>query len=257
MYEALSEDYDRFVNWQERLSYELPFLEKILNSLSSAASVRATVLDSACGTGMHAIALAQRGYQVVGSDVSSNMIAKARQNAIKAGVPVRFEKVGFGEQTALFGQKQFDAVLCLGNSLPHLLTDDDLSKALQDFFNILRSPGVLLIQNRNFDQVLQSGQREMAPQSAQEGEREWVFLRFYDFLENGLMRFNFLTLSRYGTQDWQQNWQSALLRPLKADELSQWLAEAGFSTIERLGNLAGEPFDPLSSPNLVVVAYKA
>lgn len=257
MYDALSEAYDRFVNWQERLTYELPFLEQVLNSIPTPEGGKLNLLDTACGTGMHAIALAQRGYEVAGSDLSSKMIAQARQNADRAGVQVRFETIGFGEQTVVFGEKRFDAVFCLGNSLPHLLTEDDVLRTLTDFFNLLRSPGVLLIQNRNFDRVLQTRQREMEPQSVCEGDREWIFIRFYDFLADGLIRFNFLTLSRQSNQPWEQKWQSSLLRPLIATELDKLLKEVGFSSIKFLGNLAREPFDPDLSPNLVGVAYKA
>lgn len=257
MYDALSEDYDRFVNWQERLAYELPFLEQVLKSIPTPAGRKLNLLDTACGTGMHAIALAQRGYEVAGSDLSPNMIAQARQNAARAGVQVRFERAGFGEQTAVFGEKRFGAVFCLGNSLPHLLSEDDVLRALSDFFNLLRSPGVLLIQNRNFDRVLQTRQREVEPQSFREGDREWIFIRFYDFLADGLIRFNFLTLSRQSNQPWEQKGQSSLLRPLIATELDKLLREAGFSSIRLLGNLAGEAFDPVLSPNLVAVADKA
>jgi len=256
MYDALSEDYDRFVNWQERLAFELPFLEQVLNSIPKRQGGKLSLLDSACGTGMHAIALARRGYEVAGSDLSPKMIAQARQNAARAGVHVRFETAGFGEQTAIFGEKRFDAAFCLGNSLPHMLTLGDVSRALRDFFSLLRSPGVLLIQNRNFDRVLQTRQREMEPQSVREGDREWIFIRFYDFLADDLIRFNFLTLSRQGNQPWEQKWQSSFLRPLIATELEELLGEAGFSSIKLLGNLAGERFDPVLSPNLVGVAYK-
>lgn len=80
LYDPFSADYDRFVNWRERLAYELPFLEQQL----TAASAR-RVLDVACGTGMHAIALAQRGYDVTGADLSAGMIERARENAREIG----------------------------------------------------------------------------------------------------------------------------------------------------------------------------
>lgn len=256
MYDALSRDYDRFVNWQERLAYEMPFLMQILSSISAAKGKKLRILDAACGTGMHAIALAQQGYEAIGSDLSPAMIARAKQNAEQAGVPVRFEAAGFGEQVALLGEESVDAVLCLGNSLPHLLSESELFNALTDFYHLVRPSGVVVIQIRNFDCVLQSRQRDMEPQSVREEDREWLFIRFYDFLENGLIQFNFLTLFRQAGEAWKQEWQSSLLKPLLAAELSQWLHAAGFSRINRFGSLAGDAFDAALSPNLVVVAYK-
>jgi 2-polyprenyl-3-methyl-5-hydroxy-6-metoxy-1,4-benzoquinol methylase len=148
MYDGLSADYDRFVDWKSRLAAELPFIERELRM----AGMR-RVLDVACGTGMHAVALARRGYKVVGTDLSAGMVERARVNATAAGVDVRFEVAGFGELGTQVGA-DFDALLCLGNSLPHLLTPVDLAAALSDFAACLQPGGLLLVQNRNFDAVL-------------------------------------------------------------------------------------------------------
>ena len=113
VYDTLSVDYDRFVNWERRLAVELPFIEQALEEIGACR-----VVDVACGTGQHAIALAQRGYQLVGVDVSAAMIAQAQQNAQAAGVQVSFTVAGFGElATRQFSP--FDALLCLGSSLLH------------------------------------------------------------------------------------------------------------------------------------------
>ena len=128
MYDVFSSDYDRFVNWPSRLEAELPFIQAQLD----AAGAR-SALDAACGTGRHAIALAERGYETAGADISQQMVSRARQNAAAAGVDVRFEAAGFGGLAAAFGRRSFDAVLCLGNSLPHVLSEAELAGALADF----------------------------------------------------------------------------------------------------------------------------
>jgi len=124
MYDDLSVDYDRFVNWEARLAAELSFIEEQLQAVDAHG-----LQDAACGTGMHAIALAREGYEVTGTDLSAGMIERARVNAAKAGATVRFEVAGFTQLALHFlppgaGEEQgdFDALLCLGNSLPHLLT---------------------------------------------------------------------------------------------------------------------------------------
>ena len=170
MYDDFSADYDRFMNWPARLAAEMPFIEGQLQAIGARR-----VLDVACGTGMHAVALAQRGYSVAGADFSTGMVERARANAATAapvlsaveGGEVRFEVAGFGELALAFGSSTpgaassgrhsptgFDGLLCLGNSLPHLLTPADLRTAMEDFAACLRPGGLLLIQNRNFDAVL-------------------------------------------------------------------------------------------------------
>ena len=248
MYDDFSADYDRFVDWPGRLAAELPFIERKLEALAARR-----VLDAACGTGMHALALAQRGYAAVGADLSVGMIEQARDNAASVGIDARFEVAGFGELSDRVGTG-FDAVLCLGNSLPHLLTAADLASALADFAACLRPGGLLLVQNRNFDAVLDRRERWMEPQSRQEGEIEWVFLRFYDFEPDGALTFNMVTLRRAGAGAWKQHVTATRLWPMQESALTASLDTAGFEEIVCWGDLQGTPFEPNRSPNLVVEA---
>jgi SAM-dependent methyltransferase len=250
MYDTFSQDYDRFVDWKGRLAGEMPFLEEQL----AAADVR-RVLDAACGTGMHAIALAGAGYQAVGTDFSPPMIERAKANAVVAGVEAAFHVAGFGEQHSTLGSG-FDAVLCLGNSLPHVLTAGELDKTLRDFGDCLRPGGILVIQNRNFDAVLAEGSRWMEPQGHAEGDREWLFLRFYDFEPNGLLAFNVVTLTREAGGGWQQQINTTRLWPQQESDLIAALDRAGFSGVRRWGDLQESAFDARTSPNLVLVARK-
>ena len=251
MYDEFSADYDRFVNWPARLAVEMPFVERQLQ----AAGAR-RVLDVACGTGMHAIELARRGYEGVGADVSAPMIERARENARAGGVAAHFVAAGFGELMEKT-RGQFDALLCLGNSLPHLLTPADLRSALQDFVACLRPGGLLLIQNRNFDAVLAHQERWMTPQTHREGDLEWLFLRFYDFAPDGTLTFNLVTLRRQGAEAWDQRITATRLWPLRQGELTAALATAGFGDITCYGDMSGAPFDPPTSGNLVLTARMA
>ena len=59
-----------------------------------------TVLDVACGTGNACIPAAETGARVTGIDIAPNLIARARQEARDAGVPIVFE-VGDAEALCL------------------------------------------------------------------------------------------------------------------------------------------------------------
>jgi SAM-dependent methyltransferase len=249
MYDSLSTDYDRFVNWQNRLSIELPFVIKHLQEVNAR-----TVLDAATGTGMHAVALAPLGYLSSGADISRGMVEKARLNAASAGVQVRFEVAAFSTLADTFGEHAFDAVLCLGNSLPHLLTPSELGAALRDFASCLKPTGMLIIQNRNFDAVMGHRDRWMEPQSYSEGETDWIFQRFYDFDPDNLLTFNMVTLKRIAHGSWSQKVVSSRLRPLLRDELVAALSQAGFGDSSIYGSMNGDPFDPETSGNLVLTS---
>jgi SAM-dependent methyltransferase len=211
------------------------------------------VLDAACGTGHHAIALAQEGYQVVGADLSAPMIEKAGENAAAHGVDVEFTVAGLGEYAAL--GRTFDAAICLGNSLPHLLSETSVSEALADFAAVLRSGGLLVIQNRNFDRVWRERERFISPQSFRDGEGEWLFVRFYDFYEESLA-FNMLRLRRR-PDGWAQDVESTELRPIFEQDLASALAATGFGPVSLLGGYDGAPFDPAESGDLIAVAVRS
>jgi SAM-dependent methyltransferase len=247
LYDALAADYDRFVDWEGRLSHELPFFERLFQ----AHGVR-RVLDTACGTGHHAVALAHQGYQVVGADLSAAMVERARENARAAGADVAFAVAGLGELATL-GQG-FDAAICLGNSLPHLLTAEALAGGLADFAAILRSGGLLVIQNRNFDRVWVERERFMPPQAHRQGDREWVFVRFYDFHDETIT-FNMVRLQCV-EGSWTQDVESTELRPIFGDDLAEALAGAGFGHVAFYGGYDRSPFDPARSGDLIAVAQR-
>lgn len=249
LYDAFSDDYDRFVDWSGRLAHELPHIEAQLTAVNAER-----ILDAACGTGMHAIALAEHGYRVTGADLSVGMIKRARANAAAAGQDdIPFFAAGFGQMAQQVGNG-YDAVLCLGNSLPHLLSRDDLKAALADFAAVLRPGGLLLIQNRNFDAVLANRDRWMGPQAHRDDGREWLFVRFYDFNPDGTLTFNVATLRREGEGAWMQEVEATRLRPWLCSELAEAVGLAGFNAIASYGDMVGKPFDPSTSDNLVLTA---
>jgi len=248
LYDALAADYDRFVNWEARLSYELPFFERLFE----AHGVRC-VLDAACGTGRHAIALARRGYRVVGADLSAEMIALAQQHAAQAGVEVAFSVASLGELAATFGDSQ-DAVLCLGNSLAHLLSAQALAAALADMAAVLRPGGLLIVQNRNYDRVWQRRERFMPPTWHRQGAQETLFFRFMDFGTETLI-FNMARFWRVG-DGWDFRVDATELRPILRDDLAAALDEAGFQQVVFYGDYELAPFDGVASGDLVVVAQR-
>ena len=258
LYDAFSVDYDRFVNWDDRLGHELPLIKRLL--MEAGIPTGGSILDVACGTGQHTLALAQAGYQAAGSDLSTGMVEQANAHAAQMGLDVPFEAAGFEDLASVYSRGPlypFDALLCLGNSLPHVPDGGALGWALSNFASCLRPGGLLLLQNRNFDAVMAGRQRFMEPQFHREGDREWLFVRFYDFLPDGMIDFHVLTLHRPNSEAaWQQQPGSARLMPLYQEAMEAALVEAGFEEITLYGGMDGTAFDPQTSGNLVIAARR-
>ncbi len=249
-YDGLGADYDLMVSWESRLEREKSFLGKICADAGARS-----VLDAACGTGMHAIAFARAGLECAGADLSAAMVEKARQNAAAAGVQVRFETAGLGELATRVGNG-FDAATCLGNSLPHLLDDASLASALADFAALLRPRGLLVIQNRNYDRLLQQKQRFMPPASREDESGETIYLRITDFYgEQETVGFTIVTL-RKKEGAWSQSVQTTTLRALRRATVEKALAAAGFSAVTIMGGFDRSPYDAPGVADLVALAVK-
>lgn len=117
------------------------------------------ILDLGCGSGNKTELLSEAGRTVVGVDSDQDMLSLARSRHSAVGLEYKLgDIVGL---KAMFPEKSFDAVLCLGNTLVHLLT----SEALADFFDgsarILPSGGLLVIQILNYDYLLSRQVKEL------------------------------------------------------------------------------------------------
>lgn len=246
-YNRLAEFFDVMTDWQSRLAVELPFIEVTLKRYH----VRA-ILDAACGTGGHAIALTQRGYRVTGADISSSMIARARANAERAGLSIPFHSAQFQDLRATL-QTQFDAVLCLGNSFVHVLRDEDALASLVNLRDCLRAGGVLILHTLNYDQRWKEKPRWFAVNAGVLQNRETLVWRFADYGAE-LITFNIALFTKHENDTWSVQVQSTPQRPYRKAEIENLLYRAGFREIEFYGNLQGEPFDATQSPDLVALA---
>jgi hypothetical protein len=96
----------------------------------------------------------------------------------------------------------------------------------------------------------------MGPQSQRKGDREWLFLRFYDFEPRERLVFNLMILRREGDDEWEQRVISTRLWALRQEKVVDALTKASYERVTCYGNMAGDPFDATSSPNLIVTARR-
>ncbi len=248
LYDQFSESYDVMVSWEERWEREGPFFRRLFRRAGARR-----VLDVGCATGGHVLRFARLGLQVVGADPSAEMIRRAEEQAAgRSGV--RFVRAGFGELAERVGEG-FDVATCLGNTLPHAVTREELDRALADMASVLRPGGLLAIQQLNYDRILAEKRRFLGVSSGLRDGVEYLFFRFYDF-EGPLLTFNVVTLRKEGGR-WGFQVGSTRLRAIRREELAEALAGAGFGPAEWYGGLSADAFDPASSGDLVAVATLA
>jgi SAM-dependent methyltransferase len=101
------------------------------------------ILDLGCGTGRHAVALAERGYRLVGVDRSPRMLDLARERASAARVgPIEFLE---GDVRTVRLGRQFDVVLLMFAVLGYQIGDHDVRATLETVRLHLRPAGIVIL----------------------------------------------------------------------------------------------------------------
>jgi len=105
--------------------------------LVQTGKIHGSVLDVGCGTGEHALYLAQHGLEAWGIDSSPTAIQKAQQKAAARGIAVTF-RVADALQLQALG-KTFETVIDSG--LFHVFSDEERLLFVQSLASVLKSGG--------------------------------------------------------------------------------------------------------------------
>jgi SAM-dependent methyltransferase len=100
------------------------------------------ILDVGCGPGRHSLALARRGFDVIGVDLSPHFVALARAAAAAEALTARFEEL---DVRALAYDAEFDAALCLCQGGFGLLGGKDEATVFGRIVAAVRAGGALAV----------------------------------------------------------------------------------------------------------------
>lgn len=230
--------WDELIDWQRRADAENNFFQNILKEHGAE-----TVLDIACGTGFHVVTLAADGFEVTGADGAPNMLVQARENAERFGMDdVRLVEAEWTRLTDAFTGERFDAVICLGNAFTHLFEESDRVRALNQVYSLLNEGGIAIIDQRNYDAILDNGfhskhqsyyMGEMVEVNPEELTEEVLRMR-YEYADGDV---HFLTLC-----------------PIRQNYVTGLLKDAGFSSVERYGDFV--PGYDFYEPDFVIQVAK-
>ena len=99
------------------------------------------ILEVACGTGNFALYLSELGYDVICSDLSPDMLKIAAAKFEKHNIP---QKLFVADMSSLPVNCEFDAVLCLYDSVNYLLDSENVTKTMNGIYSVLRSGGIFI-----------------------------------------------------------------------------------------------------------------
>lgn len=138
----MSDFYSRLARYYDQMYAHIDYrgaadrLHEIIQKHKQSVGNR--LLDVACGTGTHIMHLKDR-YQVMGFDISEEMLAVAREKCPS----ITFIQ---GNMVSMELNQIFDVITCLFGSITYLTTEDELRLALQSFSKHVGLGGAVIIE---------------------------------------------------------------------------------------------------------------
>ena len=244
-YDHLAESYDYFINWEERIKREDPFYQHLLRE-----RLGTSILDLGCGSGGFSFYWADMGYNVLGLDSSSGMIKHAKQVAEEKEIDIEFECLQMTDFASRL-QQQFDAVICIGNNLAHLLEPEKVIQTFKETIKSLKSTGVAVFHVLNYPRILEMKRRDFPAKSRIVGDKEYLFARFYNFLPD-ILDFN-MVIAMKEEGKWTTKSMQLKHRPWLKDELEAMAKEAGFTDVMVYGDYNFGEYSEMESEDVLLV----
>ena len=228
-YEALAGSYDSLtldIPYEDMLAY----MEAMLHSHGVRPE---TVLDLACGTGSLSVLLAKRGYRVLASDLSEDMLAVASEKAMELDNPPFFICQPMQRLRLPY---TVDWVVCCLDSLNYVTDPADCREAFRRVYDSLSDGGVFQF-DINSEEKLRGLDGQVFLDENQDTYCVWR--AEFDREENTC--YYGIDLFQHQGDLWSRSFEEHREYAYTVEQLKGYLREAGFETIEIYGDRSQEP----------------
>lgn len=236
MYELIADNYSSIFPLDiDTIDFIDSYLDKKHNS---------SILDIGCATGDLAVALSNKGYSVFGIDFDAKMIEIALSKVTNS--LLRFKQANM---LTLDQTSKYDCILCLGNTMPHVSSWEELNHFIKLLYTILNNNGILIIQNLNYDKVINDGNIVF---QTKEG-KDFIFKRRYTNISINTITFE---IEIYDKRTLQMYTDSTKLLPIEKRRLLELLEKNGFEEAEVFSDYNGSAASENDYYNVFVVQKK-
>lgn len=216
-YESFASVYDLFM---DDVDYDcwVKYIEEIWKKFNVNPEL---ICELGCGTGNITLRLAEKGYDIIGVDLSADMLSEARKKAAEKGLDVLFLLQDMRE-FELYGT--VNSILCLCDSLNYITEDEDIQEVFDLVNNYLHPGGVFI-----FDLNTEYKFREIYGQntfSQVDDDAVYIWENYYDEEEKiNEYYLNFFVKNSGGTYDRTQ--EEHYERAYSLDEIKRFIEKSG------------------------------
>jgi hypothetical protein len=191
-----------------------------------------TIHDCSIGAGGTTLPLSKLGYVVSGSDISDNLLNKARTNFSDNGFSPKLFTADF-RNIGDFLETKVDCIISTGNSLPHVDLNGFIG-FLQSSYKKINDKGLLFFDIRNWDALNKEraiiNAIDPKKMTAEEHISVYLLLNWHD---NGSVTFSFArSVDKNGKHDNLYVISAPEYYPLFRDDIAKGLGENGYELIK-------------------------
>ncbi len=205
----------------------------------------AKVLDLCCGCGRHAVELKQRGYDVVGLDLSEELLELACSRAYECGEDVEFIRCDMRE---IPYEDHFDLIVNFFTSFGYFADDAENQRVLSSIAAALKSGGKFLMDYMNPENVarnlVERDEKDIA---------EGIHVIQERWIDKSPRRVNKkITLIREG----EESIYRESVRMYSHEEMAGMLSAANLELLETYGDFADSGYNQ-DSTRMVLIGEKS
>ncbi|MGO5022344.1 class I SAM-dependent DNA methyltransferase [Lawsonibacter sp. LCP25S3_G6] len=231
--------YDFLAGCYDRLTYDVDYAawaDYIEKHFARRGLPGKTVLDLACGTGSLTHELALRGYEMIGVDLSAEMLAEAAEKNRGVGPIEPIFLCQSMDKLDLYGT--IDACVCCLDSVNYVTRPQQLQKAFERV-HLFLMPGGLFLFDVNTPQKLQAMDGQVF---LDETEDTYCVWRGEFSRRSGICSY-FMDIFRLDEETglWERGEELHQERAYSLEELTAMLEKAGFRDIKTYGELKMRP----------------
>lgn len=220
-----------FENWDASIARQAAILGAILErECGTPGEVR--ILDCACGIGTQSLGLAAHRFRVTCCDFSRASLERVREEAAERRLSLRVFMADMRDLSVI-PEKDFDAVICMDNALPHFENDEQILKALLEMRSKLARNKLLMLSIRDYDRLLQERPAVQEPMFYRDHGKRRIVHQVWDWIDERRYSFH-LYITRETDGGWESQHYTCTYRAVLRDDLSRLLEAAGFTKVQWL-----------------------
>ncbi|MFM9944308.1 MAG: class I SAM-dependent methyltransferase [Bacteroidia bacterium] len=211
------------------------FLDLLIEYLSPKENSK--FLDLACGKGRHSIYLNNKGYNVVGTDLSPNSIECAKKYSSKT---IQFIEHDMREPLTNY---EFDFIVNLFTSFGYFKNQEDDKSVIKNVKRCLKPEGTFILDYFN--------------PAKPNPHFDIPFTKIIDSVKFEIMKhaIDGRIIKQIKVTDADKEFLfTEQVRIYSLDQFKQILNEGGLTLVQTFGNYNLEPYEPLTSERLILIA---